>query len=58
MSGTFPEGGKGVSYTSKYGLVGANAVNLPMIVDGVNDQGLGIGLFYFPAMPAMPVMPR
>jgi choloylglycine hydrolase len=48
MSGTLPDGGKGVSYTSKYGIIGANAVNLPIIVDGVNDQGLGIGLFYFP----------
>jgi choloylglycine hydrolase len=48
MNGTLPEGGKGVSYTTKYGIVGANALNLPVILDGVNDQGLGIGLFYFP----------
>jgi choloylglycine hydrolase len=48
VSGTLPDGGKGVSYTSKYGIVGANALGLPVILDGVNDQGLGIGLFYFP----------
>lgn len=48
MNGTLPDGGKGVSYTTKYGIVGANALNLPVILDGINDQGLGIGLFYFP----------
>lgn len=48
MSGTLPDGGKGISYTSKYGFVGADALGLPVIIDGVNDQGLGVGLFYFP----------
>jgi len=48
MNGTLPDGGKGVSYTAKYGIVGANALNLPIVIDGVNGQGLGVGLFYFP----------
>lgn len=48
MSGTLPDGGKGLSYTTRYGLVGANALGLPVIVDGINDQGLSVGLFYFP----------
>ena len=48
MSGTLPDGGKGLSYTSRYAVVGANALNLPVILDGINDQGLSVGLFYFP----------
>lgn len=48
MSGTLPDGGKGLSYTTRYSMVGANALGLPLVVDGVNDQGLSVGLFYFP----------
>jgi choloylglycine hydrolase len=48
MSGTLPDGGKGLTYTTRYGLAGANALNLTLIVDGINDQGLSVGLFYFP----------
>ena len=48
MSGTLPEGGKGLTYTSRYAIVGANALGLPAILDGINDQGLSVGLFYFP----------
>jgi choloylglycine hydrolase len=48
MSGTLPDGGKGLTYTSRYSIVGANALNLPVILDGINDQGLSVGLFYFP----------
>ena len=46
FSGTLPDGGKGLPYTSKYAVVGANALGMP--VDGLNDQGLSVGLFYFP----------
>jgi choloylglycine hydrolase len=48
MSGTLPDGGKGLCYTSRYAFVGANALDLPVILDGLNDQGLSVGLFYFP----------
>jgi len=48
MSGTLPDGGKGLVYTSRYAIVGANALGLPAILDGLNDQGLSVGLFYFP----------
>jgi choloylglycine hydrolase len=47
-SGTLPDGGKGLTYKTRYGIVGANGLGLPAIIDGVNDQGLSIGLFYFP----------
>ena len=45
MSGTLPDGGKGIVYTSRYAIVGANALGLPAILDGINDQGLSVGLF-------------
>ena len=48
LTGTLPDGGKGISYKTKYGFAGANGMGLPVIVDGLNDQGLYVGLFYFP----------
>jgi choloylglycine hydrolase len=48
LTGSLPDGGKGISYTTKHGFLGANAEGLTAIVDGLNDQGLYVGLFYFP----------
>jgi len=48
MSGTLPDGGKGLIYKTRYAVIGANALGLPIILDGINDQGLSVGLFYFP----------
>jgi len=48
LTGTLPDGGKGISYKTKYGFVGANAEGVTMVADGMNDQGLYVGLFYFP----------
>jgi choloylglycine hydrolase len=48
LAGTLPDGGKGISYKTKHGFAGANGMGLPAIVDGINDQGLYVGLFYFP----------
>ncbi len=48
FTATMPDGGKGLSYKTRYGLVGANAFDQVMNVDGLNDQGLSLGLFYFP----------
>lgn len=46
--GTAPGGKPGLRWKSKYGSVGANGFDLPAIVDGLNEKGLGIGIFYFP----------
>jgi choloylglycine hydrolase len=48
LTGTLPDGGKGITYTTKYGFAGANGAGLTAIIDGINDQGLYVGLFYFP----------
>ncbi len=46
--GTLPNNGTGITFKSKYGMVGANAFGLPVLVDGMNDQGLYVGEFFFP----------
>jgi len=39
---------KGMHYTSKYGMVGANVLHMHVVVDGVNEKGLYVGGFYLP----------
>ena len=46
--GTAPGGKPGLRWKSKHGMVGANGFDMPAIVDGLNEKGLGIGIFYFP----------
>ena len=38
----------GLSWASRYGVVGASAYSSTYFVDGVNEKGLAGGLFYFP----------
>jgi choloylglycine hydrolase len=45
--GTTPQG-PGLVYKSKYAVVGAMAYGIPSIMDGINEKGLSIGIFYFP----------
>ena len=37
----------GGSYNAKYGFAGANALDKPIVVDGLNTEGLYFGAFYF-----------
>jgi len=46
--GSTPSGAPGLRWTTKYGIVGANAFGMPVTLDGLNEQGLQVGLFYFP----------
>ncbi len=41
------ENNKGGTYKAKYGFVGANALDKPIVVDGINEKGLYFGAFYF-----------
>lgn len=43
-----PNGVKGPSWTTKYGIVGMNAFGAPSVIDGMNEKGLQVGLFWFP----------
>jgi len=47
FKGTTPSG-EGLSYTSKYGVVGCMAFGVPSLMDGLNEKGLAVGTFYFP----------
>ena len=38
----------GLEWTTKYAAAGVNGVGLPIIIDGLNEKGLGGGIFYFP----------
>lgn len=40
--------GLGLTYQSKYGVVGIVAFGAPEILDGMNEKGLSVGTFYFP----------
>lgn len=51
MSGSVtgqPLGQGGRKWTSKYGATGTNFFGLPLLCEGINEQGLTGGLFYFP----------
>ena len=48
FTGDLPGGAKGIAFKSRFGVVGANGLGLPAIVDGLNDQGLYAGMFFFP----------
>ncbi|MBI5346646.1 MAG: choloylglycine hydrolase family protein [Chlamydiae bacterium] len=40
--------GPGLSYVSKYAVVGSYSFNDILIIDGMNEKGLAVGTFYFP----------
>ncbi|WP_435017255.1 linear amide C-N hydrolase [Tundrisphaera sp. TA3] len=46
--GSGPGGKAGLSWAGTYGFAGMNAFGLPTVVDGLNEKGLAVGIFYFP----------
>src|SRR5436190_6343584 len=46
-TGITPYGKEGLQWRSKYASVGANSLDLPVLVDGLNEKGLAAGMFYF-----------
>lgn len=48
FQGLTPAGANGLKWKSKYGLLGPSVANYhDMLFDGINDQGLNVGIFYF-----------
>ena len=47
--GTGPGDKPGLHWKTLYGIVGTNAFDLPVTLDGLNEKGLSVGLFYFPS---------
>jgi choloylglycine hydrolase len=48
FTGTAPGEKAGLKWQSKHAMVGANSLGMPVIVDGLNEKGLGVGIFYMP----------
>jgi choloylglycine hydrolase len=48
LLGTAPGDKPGLRWRSKYGAAGANAFDVPIIADGLNEKGLAVGIFYLP----------
>lgn len=53
-----PDGGKGLSWISKYGYVYINFFGKDQAVDGMNEKGLSIGYLYLPAITQYPTVPK
>jgi choloylglycine hydrolase len=48
-TGTTPDSkSNGLQWTATYAAAGVNGVGLPVLIDGLNEKGLGGGIFYFP----------
>ncbi len=48
ISSSLENKSKGITYNSKYGILGANGFGFDVHVDGVNEAGLYVGAYYFP----------
>lgn len=46
-TGTTPDGTPGLTWKAKYASVGTNALDIPVMIDGLNEKGLSAGIFYF-----------
>jgi choloylglycine hydrolase len=60
ITGTGPAGNVGqggLTWTTKYAATGANALGLPVLLDGVNERGLAGGLFNFPGFADFQTVP-
>src|SRR5271169_1060017 len=49
-----PDGTSGHSWTATYGAVGLDAVEKDFIVDGMNEKGLSVNVFYHPGYAEYP----
>lgn len=54
-NGTTPEkGALGLKWQSNYAFIGINFFNYPHAMDGLNEKGVYVGLFYFPGYAHYP----
>jgi len=54
LSSSLPKVDKGITYKTKYGMVGLNFMGKHMIVDGVNEKGVYVGALYLPGYAEYP----
>ncbi|MEI9984869.1 MAG: linear amide C-N hydrolase [Aliidongia sp.] len=48
MSSTAPHDQDGLRWTTRYGYLGMNAYDRPLVVDGLNEKGLSAGVLWLP----------
>ncbi|MGK7913546.1 MAG: linear amide C-N hydrolase [Synechococcus sp.] len=48
MSAKMEDGSPGMTWEAKHGFVALDALDKPLAVDGINEQGLSVGVFYHP----------
>ena len=48
-----PEGIDGMRFTARYGYVGLAVEQREFVAEGLNEEGLSAGLFYFPRLRAV-----
>jgi choloylglycine hydrolase len=48
LVGTTPDGKPGLKWKAKYGVAGIDAVEKNIVIDGINENGLAVGVFYHP----------
>lgn len=53
-----PSGKKTIKWTSKYGYIGADALGLDTMVDGMNEAGLSVGVLLFPGAEYQKILPK
>lgn len=46
--GSLPDNKPGMTYVSKYAVIGGNVYARPAVIDGMNEKGLSAAAFYFP----------
>jgi choloylglycine hydrolase len=54
FKGVTPDGNAGHAWTASYGVVGLDAVEKDFIVDGMNEKGLSVNVFYHPGYAEYP----
>jgi len=54
FTGHTPDQKLGMTWNAKFGVVGLDAVQQDMIVDGMNEKGLTVGAFYHPGYAEYP----
>lgn len=54
LVGETPDGKPGLKWTTKHGIVGINALEQPKLIDGLNEKGLVVGVFYLPGYAEYP----
>jgi len=53
---SLPKEAKGITYTTKYGIVGLNFMGKHMVVDGMNEKGMYAGALYLPGYASYPTI--